>query len=144
MVTFPLRVPLLAAPVDLPRLQAFQPPRLAGRHVALVVLQRRADVLQVAFLQLAERPTELDTDDEPRLRAPPRVQHHPQDAVDAEPGMAEADIIRVRSLLGDRGFVDLPGDRLNAIIPTRRPSVREARAVCEDFLLGNAAPHRQD
>jgi hypothetical protein len=33
-----------------------------------------------------ERPSKLDTDDEPRLRASVRMQHHAQDAVDAEYG----------------------------------------------------------
>src|SRR4030095_9640587 len=37
-----------------------------------------------------ERPPELDTDDGPRLRAPARVQHHAQQAVDAEPGVSRA------------------------------------------------------
>ena len=32
-----------------------------------------------------ERPPELDTDGEPRVRAPARVQHQARDAVDAEP-----------------------------------------------------------
>ncbi len=36
-----------------------------------------------------ERPLELDSDLRPRLRAPVRVQHHAQDAVDAEPRMPE-------------------------------------------------------
>src|SRR5439155_27386851 len=36
-----------------------------------------------------ERPPELDPDLRPRLRAPVRVQHHAQDAVDAEPGVPE-------------------------------------------------------
>jgi hypothetical protein len=37
-----------------------------------------------------ERPLELDPDPRPRLRAPARLQHHAQDAVDAEPGVPEA------------------------------------------------------
>jgi len=37
-----------------------------------------------------ERPSELDPDLRPRLRAPPGVQHHAQDAVDAEPRVPEA------------------------------------------------------
>ena len=36
-----------------------------------------------------ERLPELDTDLRPRLRAPVRVQHHAQDAIDAEPGVPE-------------------------------------------------------
>src|SRR5262249_28132287 len=47
-----------------------------------------------------ERPPELDADDEPRLRAPARMQHHAQDAVDAEPGMPEAGVVH---FLGPRG-----------------------------------------
>ena len=39
-----------------------------------------------------ERPTEFDTDDEPRLPAPSGVQHHAQDAGDAQPGVPEADV----------------------------------------------------
>src|SRR5262245_16129953 len=36
-----------------------------------------------------ERPPELDPRHRPRLRAPTGVQHHVQDAVDAEPGVPE-------------------------------------------------------
>jgi hypothetical protein len=39
-----------------------------------------------------ERTLELDPDHEPRLRAPARVQHHAQDAVDAEPGVPETGV----------------------------------------------------
>jgi hypothetical protein len=39
-----------------------------------------------------ERPPELDSDLGPRLGAPVRVEHHAQDAVDAEPGMPEAGV----------------------------------------------------
>jgi hypothetical protein len=39
-----------------------------------------------------ERPPEFNPDLRPRLRAPVRVQHHAQDAVDAEPGMPEASV----------------------------------------------------
>src|SRR5262249_59697558 len=44
------------------------------------------------FAPQRQRPPELDADDEPFLRAPARVQHHAQDAVDAEPGMPEAEV----------------------------------------------------
>ena len=37
-----------------------------------------------------DRSPELDTDNEPRLRAPACVEPHARDAVDAEPGMPEA------------------------------------------------------
>src|SRR5262245_3541785 len=37
-----------------------------------------------------ERPPELDTYDEPRLRAPACGEHHAQAAVEAEPGVPEA------------------------------------------------------
>ena len=36
-----------------------------------------------------ERPTELDANDRPRLGVPARLQHHAQDAVDAEPGVRQ-------------------------------------------------------
>jgi hypothetical protein len=53
-----------------------------------------------------ERPLELDADVRPRLCAPVRVQHHAQDAVDAEPGVPEASVcvvhLTMRSDL-DRG-----------------------------------------
>ena len=39
-----------------------------------------------------ERPPELDPDHGPRLRDPARMQHHAQDAVDAEPGVPEAGV----------------------------------------------------
>ena len=39
-----------------------------------------------------ERSPELEPDLSPRLRAPARVQHHAQDAVDAEPGVPEAGV----------------------------------------------------
>src|SRR4029453_5472973 len=39
-----------------------------------------------------KRLPELDPDHSPRLRAPPRVQHRAQDAVDAEPGVPEAGV----------------------------------------------------
>src|SRR5438552_16539175 len=39
-----------------------------------------------------ERLPELDPHYRPRLRAPSLVQHHPQDAVDAEPGVPEAGV----------------------------------------------------
>src|SRR4029453_3792539 len=43
-----------------------------------------------------ERLPELDPDQRLRLRASVRVQHHAQDAVDAEPGMPEAGVGGVR------------------------------------------------
>src|SRR4029453_15484725 len=55
----------------------------------------------------ARVPSELHTDLSPRLRAPARVQHHAQNAVDAEPGVPEAGV----------GVVHLPfgsATRLNA------------------------------
>src|SRR6266566_6283285 len=39
-----------------------------------------------------DRSPELDPDLSPRLRAPARVQHHTQHAVDAEPGVPEAGV----------------------------------------------------
>jgi hypothetical protein len=50
-----------------------------------------------------ERPPELDTDDSPRLRTPARVQHHAQDAVDAEPGVSEASVGVVHFAFPPRG-----------------------------------------
>ena len=37
-----------------------------------------------------ERPPELDAHDSPCLRAPSRVEHHAQEAIDTEPRMPEA------------------------------------------------------
>ena len=42
-----------------------------------------------------ERPPELDTDDGSSLCAPASLQHHAQDAVDAEPGVLEAGVVHV-------------------------------------------------
>jgi len=40
-----------------------------------------------------ERLLELESDLSPRLRAPVRVEHHAQDAVDAEPEVPEAGLL---------------------------------------------------
>src|SRR5262249_10317733 len=44
------------------------------------------------FAPHCERLPELDSDDGPLLRTPAGVQHHAQDAVDAEPGVPEAGV----------------------------------------------------
>src|SRR5262245_13067082 len=46
-----------------------------------------------------ERLPELHADLSPRLRAPSRVQHHAQHAVDAEPRVPEAGVVDVAILL---------------------------------------------
>jgi len=60
----------------------------AGRGLAKLVEPPRASDLAPE----RERPFELDSDLTPRLRAPVRVQHHAQEAVDAEPGVPEASV----------------------------------------------------
>src|SRR5437016_5206716 len=50
-----------------------------------------------------ERLLELGLDLRPRLGAPARVQHHAQDAVDAEPGMPETGVGVVHFTFGPRG-----------------------------------------
>ena len=50
-----------------------------------------------------ERPPELDSDLRPRLCAPVRLQHHAQNAVDAEPGVPEAGVDSVHFAFGLRG-----------------------------------------
>jgi hypothetical protein len=55
----------------------------------------RSSPLLPWFLRIAggaRRSPELDSDLSPRLRAPARVPHHAQDAVDAEPAMLEAGV----------------------------------------------------
>src|SRR5207245_10257991 len=49
-----------------------------------------------------ERPPELDSDLRPRLRAPVRMEHHTQNAVDAEPGMPETGVGVVHFPFGPR------------------------------------------
>ena len=64
-----------------------------------------------------ERQCELDTDDRPLLRAPARVQHHAQDAVDAEPGMPEAGVGVFPFAFGPRGSMVSGGKLATRIIP---------------------------
>jgi hypothetical protein len=52
-----------------------------------------------------QRLRELGLDLRPRLRASARVQHHPQDAVDVEPGMPEAGVGITHFVFGPRGSV---------------------------------------
>src|SRR5690348_6912237 len=47
-----------------------------------------------------ERPPELDSNLRPRLRAPTRVQHHAQDAIEAKPGMPKAGVGVVHLFFG--------------------------------------------
>src|SRR5262249_24949725 len=57
----------------------------AGRLATGYLNQRAPDLAPQR-----EHPPEFDTNDEPRLGAPVRVEHHAKYAVDAEPGMPEA------------------------------------------------------
>ena len=58
-----------------------------GAVTSLIELARPPDLAPQR-----ERPPELDANDGPRLRAPSGVQHYPQGAVDAEPGVPEAGV----------------------------------------------------
>jgi hypothetical protein len=49
-----------------------------------------------------QRLRDLGLDLRPRLRAPVRVQHHAQDAVDAEPGVPETGVVHAATLLSAR------------------------------------------
>jgi hypothetical protein len=71
-----------------------------------------------------ERLLELDSDLRPRLRAAARVQHHAQDAVDAEPGVPEAG-----------GWCPLPA--LDLTVPF---SVRSRATLPIDFALVRHRP----
>jgi hypothetical protein len=60
-----------------------------------------------------ERLPELDADLGPRLRAPARMEHHAQDAVDAEPRVPEAGVGAVDFAFGPRGSMG-SGRQLNS------------------------------
>jgi hypothetical protein len=74
----------------------------AHQHGAASTSSRRGRSRQNLTPQ-HERLLELDADLSLRLGAPARVQHHPQDTVDAEPGVPEAGVGVVRFAFGPRG-----------------------------------------
>jgi hypothetical protein len=49
---------------------------------------------------------ELGLDLSPRLRAPARVEHHPKDAIDAEPGVPEAEVVSLHFVFAPRGSTE--------------------------------------
>jgi hypothetical protein len=61
-----------------------------------------------------ERSPELDPDLGPRLRAPERMEHHAQDAVDPEPGVPEAGVGVGRGFFGPHGRYPLFSSRRSA------------------------------
>jgi hypothetical protein len=67
--------------------------RAPARHSMSRVQSQLAEPARApALAPQRERPPELDANDGPCLRAPARVQHHAQDAVDAESAMPEAGV----------------------------------------------------
>jgi len=64
----------------------------------------------------------LKTSRSPRLRAPVRVQHHAQDAVDAEPGMPEVGVSAMRMALAAYFFPN--GSKANFWPPTLASNMR--------------------
>jgi hypothetical protein len=55
----------------------------------------------------------LDADLSPRLRAPARVRHHAQNAVDAEPGVPEAGVMSRERSVGHGGGYRASGSASN-------------------------------
>jgi hypothetical protein len=60
-------------------------------------------------------PVGLDPDLRPHLSAPARVQHHPQDTVDAEPGVPEAGVVHFCG--GFLCFMTMSRNKLDSIKP---------------------------
>src|SRR5438132_2559119 len=93
-----------------------------------------------------ERSLELDSDLRPRLGAPVRMEHHAQDAIDAEPGMPEAGVgvaLFVYFVSGPRGST-VSGQHSISVTFPRCSSIRPLRgapAEHRDPELHERQPH---
>ena len=86
-----------------------------------------------------DRPPELDADDEPRLCVPSRLQHHAQDAVDAEPGVPEAGVVHLgaRSMSQTKASVTTAMALSPEVYPTV-PSQHLARVHCSSGVFAGS------
>ena len=88
-----------------------------------------------------ERLPELDPDLSPRLRAPARLQHHAQDAIDAEPGVPEAGVRFAHRPCGPRGSTVSGRQRKRWVSdpPSSIPSTKEPGTEPRTFIRGFSA-----